>query len=260
VSGADRIAAAMARASAAGQPAISAFLTAGFPSLESFSPLLKQLARCADLIEIGVPFSDPMADGVTIQRASREAIARGASVRWILDQLAASSRDDTPLLLMSYLNPLLAFGWDQLCEQAASVGVAGLIIPDLPLEEQAAYRPALERCGLASIQLVTPVTSDARLAQLAARSGGFVYAVTVTGITGGSVTRGRAVTEYLQRVKQHSPVPVLAGFGVRSAEDVRRLVPPADGVIVGSALIEQLERGADPALLLDSLRSREERS
>ena len=238
-----------------GRPAISAFLTAGFPSREGFAELLARVAGLADVVEVGVPFSDPLADGVTVQRASDRALRSGVTLDWILGSLPeGAGRGRAPLVLMSYLNPLLSFGWDRVVALASSRGVRGLIVPDLPLEEQTAYRPALDRAGVALIQLVSPVTADARLAELAAASGGFVYAVTVTGVTGGALADYDGVRAYLDRVKRRSPVPVLAGFGVRAAADVERIAPPADGVIVGSALLERLERGENPEAFLGSLR------
>ncbi len=247
----DAITSARARRSAA----ISAFLTAGFPTRESWRTHLLATAAGANLIEIGVPFSDPMADGVTVQRSSREALKQGVTLSWILDELAALQNSiPVPLVLMSYLNPLLAFGWEGLVKRAAEVGVSGVIVPDLPLEEQGEFRPALEASGIGLVQLVTPITPPERLAELCRRSDGFVYAVTVTGVTGGAVGRRDSVTEYLRRVREASPVPVLAGFGVRSAADVQRLCPPADGVIVGSALIEAIEQGIDPQAFLNGLR------
>ncbi|MFN7964234.1 MAG: tryptophan synthase subunit alpha [Acidobacteriota bacterium] len=236
-------------------PALAAFLTAGFPDRSSFAAVLSAVAGVADVVEIGVPFSDPMADGVTVQRASHVALQHGVTLEWILQTLRAlPAPPAAPLLLMSYLNPLLAYGLERLVSDLRAAGVSGLIVPDLPLEEQRELRNPLDRAGVALVQLVTPVTPQERLELLCQTSGGFVYAVTVTGITGGAVADQPSVVAYLQRVKSVAKVPVMAGFGVRSALDVQRLAPPADGVIVGSALIECLERGADPAAFLRSLR------
>lgn len=252
----DRIRTAIERRSAAGEPALVAFLTAGYPKPELFLDALEQVSREADAIEIGVPFSDPMADGVTIQRASHAAIASGVSLRWILDQLAARARvEDAPLLLMSYLNPLLAFGYDRLAARALEAGVAGFIVPDLPYEESAPLHAALEPKGLALVQLVTPATPAARVQTLCAASEGFVYAVTRAGITGDAALPAE-LAQYLDAVKAVSPIPVCAGFGVRRAEQVALIGAHADGVIVGSALVEALERGDDPAAFLRGLRAR----
>jgi tryptophan synthase alpha chain len=155
----DRISAAINAARAQGRPAIVAFITGGFPDRVSFAGHLRAVAGAADVVEVGVPFTDPMADGTTIQRSSRAALAAGTTLKWLLAELEAQSpKPAAPVLLMSYLNPLLAFGLDKLPEAAARAGVAGFIIPDLPYEESADMRAALDPLGLALVQLVTPVT------------------------------------------------------------------------------------------------------
>jgi tryptophan synthase alpha chain len=250
----DRIAATLRRSDG---PAIVAFITAGYPNRETFLDVLGRVARGADAIEIGVPFSDPMADGVTIQRSSEAAIKSGVTLTWILDELAKRPVElDTPLLLMSYLNPLLAFGYDQLAARAADVGVSGFMVPDLPFEECGDLRAALDRQGLALVQFVTPATPQDRLALLCRESQGFVYAVTRTGITGGATGLPADITSYLASVKAVSDLPVCAGFGVRSSEHVALIGAHADGVIVGSALVEVLEKGGDPTAFLKGLRGR----
>ena len=248
------------RSTRAKRVALIAFVTAGFPTRDRFRKDLATVAAHADVVEIGVPFTDPMADGVTIQRSSLAALKQGVTLRWILDELAAIPRTDTPLVLMSYLNPLLAFGLPQLAARAAAVGVTGFIVPDLPLEESAELQAALDAQGIALVRMVTPVTPPERLEKLCRNSRGFVYAVTMTGTTGKTMTDAAGaglsgeVTGYLDRVRALSPVPVCAGFGIRDATQVSLLAPHVDGVIVGSALVEALERGASPAALLDSLR------
>lgn len=241
---------------AADGPALIAFLTAGYPTADSFLDVLSQVEAAADAVEIGVPFTDPMADGVTIQRSSHAAIENGVSLQWILDRLAGRSTAPgaPPLLLMSYLNPLLAFGYDRLAVRAREAGVSGFIVPDLPLEESAPFRACLEPEGLALVQLVTPATSAKRLTELCGQSQGFVYAVTRTGITGGEVDLPTELTAYLRTVAEKSHVPVCAGFGVRSREQVQRIARHADGVVVGSALVEVLERGDSPGEFLTGLR------
>jgi tryptophan synthase alpha chain len=252
----DRIRAALARDVRNNErPALVAYITAGFPEPSGFLHVLKSVGGAADAIEIGVPFSDPMADGVTIQRSSERAIEKGVSLAWILDELGR--RDfglHAPVLLMSYLNPLLAFGYGALARRAAAVGVAGFIVPDLPYEERAPLAEALDPLGLALVQMVTPATPPERLRRLCAASQGFVYAVTRTGVTGDAALPPETA-EYLAAVKAASPLPVCAGFGVRRADQVAMLAKHADGVIVGSALVEVLERGADPAVFLRSLRN-----
>lgn len=238
-----------------GQTALVAYLTAGFPSREKFRWHLSAIASAAEVVEIGVPFTDPMADGVTIQRASHQALLGGVSLKWILGELAQLvPRPAAPLVLMSYLNPLLAFGLDRLPTAASEAGVSGFIVPDLPYEECASLRDALGSRNIALVQMVTPVTPPNRLTTLCNASGGFVYAVTMTGTTGKTVAVPQEVVSYLDRVRGLSPLPVCAGFGIRSRDQVARLEGHVDGVVVGSALVEVLERGADPVSFLKSLR------
>jgi tryptophan synthase alpha chain len=251
----DSISSAIMAARAQGKTALVGFLTAGFPSRAAFKRNLLAVAEVCDVVEIGVPFSDPMADGTTIQRASAAALADGVTLPWILDELSSlQPRVRAPLLLMSYLNPLLAFGLDRLPQAALAAGVSGFIVPDLPFEESDDLREALEKAGIALVQMVTPVTPPERLATLCAGARGFIYAVTMTGTTGKSVAVPDDALEYMQRVKRASTIPVCAGFGIRSREQVERLGAYVDGVIVGSALVEILERSEDPKPFLTSLR------
>ncbi|MBS0581271.1 MAG: tryptophan synthase subunit alpha [Proteobacteria bacterium] len=249
----ERISAAL-RAAAGGEPALVAYLTAGYPRREQFREHLRAIASAADVVEVGVPFTDPMADGVTIQRASLAALSQGVSLRWILDELA-QCEVPAPILLMSYLNPLLAFGAPALAAAAVRANVAGFIVPDLPLDESSELQAALDAQQIALVQMVTPVTEPGRLERLCAGSQGFVYAVTMTGTTGKSVAVPEEVLGYLDRVRALATVPVCAGFGIRSREQVRRLRGHVDGVVVGSALVEVLERGEDAAAWLRALRT-----
>jgi tryptophan synthase alpha chain len=245
---------AIRKAHATGNPALVAYLTAGYPSKALFTAHLRAVAAGADVVEIGVPFTDPMADGVTIQRSSQSALAQGVSLRWILSELAAMPKVAAPLLLMSYLNPLLAYGMDRLAEAAARAGVNGFIVPDMPVDESDLLKDALAGKGIALVQMVTPVTTPERLTRVIGASTGFVYAVTMTGVTGKSVAVPAEVMQYLDRVRAQSHVPVCAGFGIRSREQVQALRDHVDGVIVGSALVELLERGGDPTRWLQELR------
>ena len=255
----DTISAAIRAAARKGRPALVGFLTAGFPTRREFKDNLAAVAGECDVVEIGVPFSDPMADGTTIQRASFAALADGVTLPWIFETLdSLESRPAAPILLMSYLNPLLSVGLDALPRMAAAAGVAGFIVPDLPFEENGDLKSALEREGLALVQMVTPVTPPERLAMLCGQAQGFVYAVTMTGTTG--ALKGLAgevppeVIEYMDRVRACSKVPVCAGFGIRSPEQVARFAGHVDGVVVGSALVEILERREDVRAFLRSLR------
>jgi tryptophan synthase alpha chain len=237
--------------------AMVAFLTAGFPSKERFAADLTALASEADVVEIGVPFTDPMADGITIQRSSLAALAQGVSLKWIIETVQSLPRLKAQLVFMGYLNPMLAYGFDKLAADAAAAGIAGFIVPDLPIEESADFERALAPHGLALIRMVTPVTPPARLERLVRDAQGFVYAVSMTGTTGRSVGDGsvpRETLDYLDRVRKLAAVPVCAGFGIREHAQVAALAPHVDGVVVGSAVIEAMEKGASTALLLRRLR------
>jgi tryptophan synthase alpha chain len=252
----ESIAAAIRAANSDGRTALVPFITAGYPEPEEFLDTLRAVAGSGDVVEIGVPFSDPMADGMTIQRSSYIAIEKGVSLKWIFNQLESIKGEiDTPIVFMSYLNPLLAFGFDELAERALDTGVCGFIVPDLPYEECAEIRSALEAKGIGLIQLVTPATPPDRLEMLANETRGFLYAVTITGITGGDSDLPEDLASYLDQISKVSPQPVCAGFGIRAAEDVRNVGQHAAGAIVGSALVEVLEQGKDPAEFLDELRN-----
>jgi tryptophan synthase alpha chain len=250
----ERISNAIAAAGGQGRTALVPFITAGYPEPGDFIETLKAVASVGDVVELGIPFSDPMADGMTIQRSSFVAIEKGVTLRWIFEQLAAAGDIGAPLVMMSYLNPLMAFGYAELARRARETGVCAFIVPDLPFEESADIRAALDAEGVGLIQLVTPATPAARLKMLAEASRGFVYAVTITGITGGDAGLPDDLADYLDRVAASSPLPVCAGFGIRSAADVVNVGEHAAGAIVGSALVEVLERGEDPAEFLESLR------
>ncbi len=251
----ERISAAIRAANDDGRTALVPFITAGYPEPGSFIKTLTAIAEVGDVAEIGIPFSDPMADGMTIQRSSFVALQKGVSLKWIFDELDnAGGTIDAPLVMMSYLNPLLAFGFDQLAKRALATGVCGFIVPDLPFEESDELRAALDQQGLGLIQLVTPATPNGRLKKLCAASRGFVYAVTITGITGGDTGLPDDLANYLDMVVAASDLPVCAGFGIREAGDVTNVGKHADGAIVGSALVEVLEQNGDPAAYLVSLR------
>jgi tryptophan synthase alpha chain len=250
----EKIGAAIAAANDAGRTALVPFITAGYPDPATFIETLRVVAAAGDVVELGVPFSDPMADGMTIQRSSFTAIENGVTLKWIFEQLAAAGDTGTPLVMMSYLNPLMAFGYAELAVRARDTGVCAFIIPDLPFEESADIRAALAKEGVGLIQLVTPATPDKRLAMLAEASRGFLYAVTITGITGGGAGLPKGLAGYLDKVSAISALPVCAGFGIRTAADVVNVGKHVSGAIVGSALVEVLERGEDPTSFLQGLR------
>lgn len=249
----DRVDAITAAIEAAGGHAVCAYLTAGYPTLETFPGILAEVAGAADVVEVGVPFTDPMADGQTIQKASHEALTRGVNLEYVFDTLVGVDLA-APHLLMGYYNPFLAYGLDRLVERMAAAGTSGLVVPDLPMEESGDLAASLETQGQGLIQLVAPTTPPDRLRELAAVSRGFVYAVTTKGTTGGATTFEPEVLDYLDRVKAASDLPVLAGFGVRERAQVAALGGHVDGVVVGSALIDAIDRGDDPAGFLEDLR------
>ncbi|MBX2799510.1 MAG: tryptophan synthase subunit alpha [Myxococcales bacterium] len=227
-----------------GSGALVAYLVAGYPDREAFRALLHRVATVADVIEVGVPFTDPMADGVSIQQASHAALQQGVDLPWILQTVAGCP---VPVALMGYLNPFLAFG-DGLPQALVQADVSALIVPDCPLHERHILGEVPQ------VQLVTPLTEPGRMADLCEASSGFVYAVTRTGITGTALDSEReGLSSYLGRVRNATALPVMAGFGVRAATDVQRLSPHCDGVIVGSALVDVLARGDDPVAFLHQL-------
>jgi tryptophan synthase alpha chain len=229
------------------------YLTGGYPNMAIFGGALTALASVSEAVEVGIPFSDPMADGATIQESSRVALEAGASLDSILEAIESMSDLAADLVVMSYLNPLLAYGYERLVPRLAGAGVSALVVPDLPLEEAGELGGAAREHGIGLVQLVSPVTSQERLQTLGQASEGFVYAVTMTGTTGGSIGGGEEVTAYLDRVRAASRAPVLAGFGVRTADQVRTLAPHCDGVIVGSALVEVIAAGGDPVSFVEGL-------
>lgn len=249
----ERISEAIRAANDEGRPGLVPFITAGYPEPRDFISTLRDVASAGDVVELGIPFSDPMADGMTIQRSSFEALRKGVSLKWIFDELEKAGNIDAPLVMMSYLNPLLAFGYEALADRALETGVCGFIVPDLPFEESEELRTALEARGLGLIQLVTPATPDDRLKTLCAASRGFVYAVTITGITGGDSSLPSDLAAYLDKVAASSSLPVCAGFGIRTAVDVANVGKHAAGAIVGSALVEVIESGESPSDYLKSL-------
>lgn len=251
----ERIGQAIAAANDDGRTGLVPFITAGYPDPSTFGATLQAIAEAGDVVELGVPFSDPMADGMTIQRSSFAAIENGVTLSWIFEQLdELQGSVDAPLVMMSYLNPLLAFGYEKLASRARETGVCAFIVPDLPYEECAEIAAALEAEGVGLIQLVTPATPADRLKILAGATRGFLYAVTITGITGGDSGLPADLADYLDQVSAVSTVPVCAGFGIRTADDVVNVGKHAAGAIVGSALVEVLERGEDAAAFLRQIR------
>ncbi len=249
---------------AAGRKALVAFLTAGDPDYDTSLQILS--AACAagvDIVELGVPFSDPTADGPTIQRASQRALKSGMSLARVLELAAAlRQRVATPIILFSYYNPLFKFGLERFAAAAAAAGVDGTLVVDLPPEEAAPLAAALAPHRLHIIRLVAPTTTPQRLQMLCAGAGGFIYLISRTGVTGSGGVDYHAIARHAATVKAASPHPVCIGFGITSGNDARALAPMADGVVVGSALVEIIARHTTApdlpqrvAALLSELRS-----
>ncbi|MEW6072407.1 MAG: tryptophan synthase subunit alpha [Planctomycetota bacterium] len=236
------------------RPALMPYVLAGFPGRDGFGELLVRVTGAADVVEVGLPFSDPVADGPVIAAAGRRALAGGTTLPWLLAEVAAlRGAIAAPLVLMSYLNPLLARGFAATVRAIAAAGFSGLIVPDLPLEEAGEEQERCDAAGVALIQLVTPLTPPDRARTLARASRGFVYAVTRAGITG-AATRIAEIGAYLDRLRAVAELPVAAGFGIRAAAQIREIAPHADGVVVGTAVVDLLARGEDPVPFLRSLR------
>ena len=228
-----------------GDKLLSIYLTAGYPTPEATLPLLDAIvAAGADMVELGIPFSDPLADGPTIQNASQAALSAGMTLKGALRLLGEFRRaHETPAILMGYSNPFQHFGWELLLDKALQQGASGFIIPDLPPEESADLCKLVRGRGLDLIFLVAPNTPRVRIELINELAGGFIYAVTLTGITGAREKLPPETLRFLQDLRKISTHPILAGFGIANAETARRIAPYCDGVIVGSAVIHQIAAG-----------------
>lgn len=227
---------------AAGRTGLIPFVTAGDPLPEAMVPLMHALvAAGADLIELGLPFSDPMADGPVIQHASERAIARGTGLAQVLAWVAEFRRDDpaTPVVLMGYLNPIEIHGYARFAEEARAAGIDGVLLVDCPLEESAVLEP-LRQAGLDQILLAAPTTAPDRLAQLCEAARGFLYYVSFAGITGAARLSTADIADRVTGIRSRSQVPVAVGFGIRDADSARAVAAFADAVVIGSALVETL--------------------
>lgn len=222
---------------------LSLFITAGFPKLTSTVRIAELLAKSgADLIELGIPFSDPLADGPTIQRASTVALQNGVTLLMILEMAKEiSAKTEIPIILMGYYNPILQFGSERFISAAHGAGVQGLIIPDLPVEESHAIRESALAAGMSLIYIIAPNTPAQRLGLIDSLTTSFVYATSVTGVTGARQNVAAAASDFLTKLRPRIRHPILVGFGVSTPEDARRLSSLSDGVIVGSALVTLLD-------------------
>jgi tryptophan synthase alpha chain len=229
-----------------GEKALMPFLSAGDPDLAATERLVLAMAEAgADVIEIGVPFSDPLAEGPTIQRSSERGLASGATLRRILELVSKlRPRVEVPLLLMGYANPFYAMGPEGFAQSAAEVGVDGVIVPDLPPEEGADLFDACRAAGVDPVLLAAPTTTSERLAMLCAETRGFLYYVSLTGVTGARAALAEGIEERVREAQRLGPAPVCVGFGVSTPEHAARIGAYADGVVVGSAVVERIEAAA----------------
>ena len=243
-----RIDATFAELAKQGRSAFVTFLMAGDPDPKTSLDIIKALPKAgADIIEIGMPFTDPMADGPSIQAAGLRALKAGMTLKKTLEMVRGFRKDDdtTPLVLMGYYNPIYIYGVDKFLTDAKSAGVDGLIIVDLPPEEDTELCLPAMKAGLNFIRLATPTTDDRRLPAVLANTSGFVYYVSITGITGSASADSTAVGEAVARIKRHTRLPVCVGFGIRTPDAARAIAEHANGAVVGTALVDALHASLD---------------
>ncbi len=252
----NRISQTFDRLQAQGRKALIPFITAGDPGLDKTVPLMHALvAGGADIIELGVPFSDPMADGPTIQRASERALKNGMTLRGVLAMVAEFRKQDgaTPVVLMGYGNPIEAMGWEPFAQRCADVGVDGVLTVDFPPEESHEAFEHLQRHDIAPIFLLAPTTTEARIAQVARLARGYVYYVSLKGVTGAGNLDIGGIAEKMPELRRHITLPIGVGFGIRDAETARRVVDVADAVVIGSRIVQEIEN-SHPEVLLDNVK------
>ncbi len=230
------------------RPALIPFLMAGDPDLETSDRLLRAAAEVGDILEIGIPFSDPIADGPTIQRAAQRALAAGTTLRDALTLVRGlRGASAIPIVLLTYLNPVVQHGVERFCGDARAAGVDGIVVPDLPADEADVLIPPARAAGLDTIFLVAPTTSDSRIRLAVEHSRGFLYCISLTGVTGARTQVPPDVEDLVGRVKALSALPVCVGFGISTPDQAQAIGRLADGVIVGSALVGLVERSASDA-------------
>jgi len=246
--------AAFARAAEEGRKALMPFLMSGHPANAAFESNLEAAGAIADVIEVGVPFSDPLADGPVIQAAAAQALAGGTTLAKTLDVLQRR-RPGPPVVLMLSFNQVLAGGVERFVARAANAGVSGAIIPDLPFEEQGDLRELFASRDIALIPMLAPTTNEARMRAILERAQGFVYLISVAGVTGARDAYPAGTIDYIRKAQSLSPVPVCVGFGISKPAHIEKLYEHAEGFIVGSALVRGLERGESVARILKPLRA-----
>ncbi len=240
----------------AGEKALIPYIMAGDPDLDATRTLVFDIEKAgADIIELGVPFSDPLADGPTIQRASERALAKGVTLRKVLSLVESiRERSDIPLILMTYYNPVFKFGLEEFAREAVRAGVDGVIVPDLIPDEAHAFVSHAKKHGLDTIFLLAPTSTEDRITKVARASSGFIYYVSITGITGSDLILDSSMKDTLSLIRKHSGKPVAVGFGISNAEQAQAVAGLADGIIVGSAIVKLVSEGGDIISFIRSLR------
>lgn len=249
----NRIDQTFAKVKAEGRKALVTFTMAGDPDPATSLAILERLAESADILEIGMPFTDPMADGPAIQAAGLRALSAGMTMAKTLDivQQFRSKNADTPIVLMGYFNPILSYGIDNFMNDCSVLGVDGLIVVDLPPEEADEIAPKAQQRNIAFIRLLTPTTDEARLATVLRDASGFLYYVSITGVTGTATADPTKVGAHIAAIKKHTNLPIVAGFGIKTPADVSAMAAIADGVVVGSALVDKISQMDGSAKLSD---------
>lgn len=241
------------QAKAANRAAFIPYYPVGYPDYATSVDILQALAEAgADIIEVGVPFSDPLADGPTIQAATQKALEQGTTPRQCVEAIAEVRRQgiETPMMLMGYLNPFIAYDFNQLAVEAQQVGIDGFIVPDMPADEADAFQTMVETCDLALPHFLAPTSSPSRIRLAAQKSRGYIYLVSVTGVTGARTTVPDHLRKHIAEIRMVAQQPIAVGFGISTPEQVATIGEIADGVIVGSALVKA---GADGARVVYSL-------
>nr|5EY5_A Chain A, LBCATS-a [synthetic construct]5EY5_C Chain C, LBCATS-a [synthetic construct] len=253
----NRIAEAFEELKKKGEKALIPFITAGDPDLETTLELVRALVEAgADIIELGIPFSDPLADGPTIQRASQRALASGTTLDKVFEMVRElrEKNTDVPIVFLTYYNPIFRYGIERFVKECAEAGVDGLIVPDLPPEEAADLAAAAEKYGVDLIFLVAPTSTDERIKMIAKHASGFVYCVSVTGVTGARSEIAADLAELVSRIRKHTDLPIAVGFGISTPEQAAEVAQVADGVIVGSAIVKRIEENQDEEDIVEEVR------
>ena len=240
------------------RPALVTFITAGDPDYEASLEVLKALPEAGvDIIELGMPFSDPMADGPVIEAASNRALKAGANMTRTLEMVRdfRTENNSTPIVLMGYVNPIFIYGIEAFAKDAAAAGVDGLLLVDLPPEESAELESALQEHKVDLIRLITPTTDEVRLKTLLKGASGFLYYVSITGVTGAASADINALKPHIEQVKLQTDLPVCIGFGIKTPEDAATMGAIADGVVVGSAIVKNMEEISEPKALRDTIKA-----